>query len=118
MNKQVRYTGIQPQYFPRLHYFARILNIDIFVIRDDAQYVRKHKYPNGLTDKSYQAHSPIKQASGKQLLDIPISHERFAPLYLTKIIYDQSLVKDHLQALRNAYAHGAFFQDIYPQIEK
>jgi len=118
MNKQLRYTGIQPQYFPRLHYFARILNTDIFVIRDDAQYVRKHKYPNGLTDKSYQAHSPIKQASGKQLLDIPIAHERFTPLYLTKIIYDQSLVKDHLKALRNAYAHGPFFQDIYPQIEK
>src|SRR3989344_745861 len=98
----VRYSGIQPQYFPRLHYFARILATDIFVIRNDAQYVRKHKYPNGSIDKSYQAHSPIKQALGRQLLSVPTQHEGFAPLAATKIFYDQTWMQNHLKALQIA----------------
>lgn len=116
--KRVRYSGIQPQYFPRLHYFARILNADIFVLRDDAQYVRKHKYPNGLTDKSYQAHSPIKQALGRQLLSVPTQHEGLAPLTRTKVFYEQTWTQDHLKALQIAYAHAPFFKDLYPQLER
>src|SRR3989344_5086175 len=118
MNRKTRYTGIQPQYFPRLHYFARILAADIFVIRDDAQYVRKHRYPNGLNDKSYQAHSPIKQALGRQLLAVPTRHEGLAPLDATKIFYDQTWVENHLKTLQIAYAHAPFFKDVNPQIEK
>ena len=84
----MRYSGIQPQYFPRLHYFARILNADIFVSRDDAQFLRKHKYPDGKTDKSYQAHTPIKTPSGIYLLNVPTKHEGFIPIYKTAISYN------------------------------
>lgn len=121
MNKKqkkiIRYSGIQPQYFPRLHYFARILNADIFAIRDEAQFVRKHKYPDGKNDKSYQAHTPIKQSFGAQLLTIPTQHEGFIPINETKISYDQDWAEEHLKTLRIAYAHALFFKSVYPDIE-
>ena len=98
-DNRIRYSGLQPQYFPRLHYFARILDADVFVFRDDAQFVRKHKYPNGSTDKSYQAHTPIKQATGRQFLTVMTKHEGFMPLAKTKISYDQKWADDHLKTL-------------------
>ena len=36
----MRVTIYQPQYFPRLHYFNRILNADTFVVLDSAQYTK------------------------------------------------------------------------------
>ena len=113
----MRYSGIQPQYFPRLHYFARILHTDIFVVRDDAQFVRKHKYPDGKTGKSYQAHTPIKQPFGLHLLMVPTQHTGFVPIYNTLVSYDQDWVESHLKTLRLAYAHAKNFQLIYPEIE-
>lgn len=115
--KTVRYTGIQPQYFPRLHYFARILNTDVYAIRDDAQYVRKHKYPNGSVGKSYQAHTPIKQSFGMQLISIPIVHDGFIPLASTKIESNADWVKTHLRTLQIAYANSLNFSVLYPEIE-
>lgn len=113
-----RYSGIQPQYFPRLHYFARILATDIYAIRDDAQFVRKHKYPNGNVDKSYQAHSPIKQSFGRFLLSIPIHHEGFLPLALTKIGRDADWIGGHLKTFKVAYSKAPNFSEIYPELEK
>ena len=116
--KTKRYSGIQPQYFPRLHYFARILNTDIYAIRDDAQYVRKHKYPDGKVDKSYQAHSPVKQSFGRFLLSIPVRHEGFLPLASTKMEQNTQWVEEHLKTLKIAYSKANFFSDIYPELEK
>lgn len=113
----MRYTGIQPQYFPRLHYFARILATDIFVIRDDAQFVRKHKYPDGTTGKSYQAHTPVKQSAGLQFIMVPTKHAGFVPLHETDIAYQEDWVDNHLKTLRIAYANAANFDSIYPEVE-
>lgn len=113
-----RYTGIQPQYFPRLHYFARILNADIFVIRDDAQFVRKHKYPTGKTGKSYQAHTLIKQAQGAQFLTVPTLHQGLMPIAKTKILSSNSWAKNHLKTLQHAYIKSPNFHDFYPEIEE
>lgn len=113
----MRYCGIQPQYFPRLHYFARIINTDIFMLRDDAQYVGKHKYPNGKTGKSYQAHSPIKQSLGSNYLIVPVQHGGFTPLCHTKISYSQTWVTDHLKTLQMAYGRAPFYTTLRPEIE-
>ena len=113
----MRYTGIQPQYFPRLHYFARILNSDIFVVRDDAQFLRKHKYPGNRVDKSYQAHTPIKQAAGIQLLSIPTLHAGFVPIVETSISYDNNWNSDHLKAIELAYTKAPFFSRYFAQIK-
>ncbi len=115
--KTKRYSGIQPQYFPRLHYFARILNADVFVIRDEAQYVRKHKYPNGEVDKSYQAHSPVKQSFGRFLLTVPVHHQGFLPLVSTKLEDSADWVEDHLKTFKISYAKAPQFQEIFPEVE-
>jgi len=114
----MRYTGIQPQYFPRLHYIARILNSDIFVVRDDAQFLRKHKYPGGRVDKSYQAHTPIKQAGGIQFLNIPTLHSGFAPIRATRISYTSQWNLDHLRAIELAYAKAPYFSSNIKEIKE
>ena len=116
--KTKRYSGIQPQYFPRLHYFARIFNTDIYAIRDDAQFVRKHKYPDGRVDKSYQAHSPVKQSFGRFLLAIPVHHEGFLPLAITKIGQNTDWAENHLKTFKVAYSKAPLFSEIYPELEK
>jgi hypothetical protein len=113
----MRYTGIQPQYFPRLHYFARILNTDLFMIRDDAQYVRKHKYPGNRVDKSYQAHSPIKTSNGRFLLSIPISSGPFTPLYETKLADKTTWEADHSKALELAYGGTTNYSELSREIQ-
>lgn len=113
-----RYSGIQPQYFPRLHYFARILNADIFLIRDDAQFVRKHKYPNGKTDKSYQVHTPIKQALNIHFLMVPTMHAGIFPLAKTRISYNENWIENHLKTLQIIYRKAPNFQKLYPEIEE
>jgi hypothetical protein len=113
----MRYTGLQPQYFPRLHYFARILHADIFMIRDDVQFVKKHAYPDGKTGKSYQADTPIKSANNTQLLAIPTKHDGFQSIKETKISYEVDWVESHLKTLQINYAKAVSFSTIFPQIE-
>jgi len=113
----MRYTGIQPHYFPRLHYFARILATDTFVIRDDVQFVRKHKYPDGKTGKSYQAHTPIKHASGIHLLMVPIQHNGQKPINKTEVQYSFEWVEDHLKTIENFYRRAPNFSKIFPEIQ-
>ena len=114
----MRYSGIQPQYFPRLHYFARILNTDIFVVRDDVQFVRKHKYPDGRTDKSFQVHTPIKQSFGIHFLTVLTKHEGFTNLLQTHLSYDQDWVESHLKTIQLSYGKAANFRTLYPEIER
>lgn len=113
----MRYSGIQPQYFPRLHYFARILNTDIFVIRDDAQFVRRHRYPDGRIDKSYQAHTPIKYALGVFFLTVPTVHKGLFPLIKTGVSYDQNWGRRHLKTIQMAYGRAPYFEGVYPEVE-
>lgn len=114
----IRYTGIQPQYFPRLHYFARALQTDIFVFRDDVQFVRKHKYPDGKTGKSYQAHSPIKQPSGLYFLHVPLKHNGVETIAETKISYENDWIENQLKSIENCYKKALNFTLIFTQIKK
>lgn len=115
----MRYSGIQPQYFPRLHYFARILDADIFMIRDEAQFLRKHKYPDGKNGKSYQADTPIKFASGPQFLSVPVKHsaEGLLPIYKTEISYDFPWVEEQIATINLFYARAKNFSKTFPHIE-
>lgn len=112
-----RYSGIQPQYFPRLHYFARILQADIFLIRDDVQFVRKHKYPDGKTGKSFQANSPIKVSNGIFFLTVPIKHNGFSTIKETRLSYDNNWIEAHLKTIQNVYGKSLYFSKIFPDIK-
>lgn len=109
----MRYTGIQPHYFPRLHYFARILNTDLFMVRDDVQFVKKHKYPNGKNDKSYQADTPVKARVGRQFLTVPVKHAVFGPIKKTEISYDTEWPEDHLKTLEFLYRKSPHYDELF-----
>ena len=110
----VRLSGYQPQYFPRLHYFARILDADIFKISDYVQFVRTHTYlrDDGSKERgpSYQVHTPIKQANGLYLLTVPTEHHGLLPINRTVIEYSSKWPHKHLKTIEFAYRktkHGA-----------
>jgi len=83
-----RVTIYQPQFFPRLHYFARILNSAVYGIADNVQFVRKHAYHGDKKSAgpSYQAHTPIKTRNGVLLVDYS-TESGFKSIAETKIVY-------------------------------
>lgn len=96
----VRMVIYQPQFFPRLHYFARILNADIYGVADNVQFVRKHAYhtENGKSSgPSYQAHTPIKTPQGVLLIDYA-TENGFKAINETRIVYTAR--NDKLRPLR------------------
>lgn len=120
-----RLTSYQPQYFPRLHYFARIFNSDVFTISDYLQYVRKHGFlqKDGSTKRgpSYQAHTVIKTADGPLLLDIPIKKggiEGRQPLHKASIEYAIDWQQRHLNHIRQNYAHAPYFNELFPSLSE
>jgi hypothetical protein len=114
----MRLSDIQPQYFPRLHYFARMLESDVFVIRDDVQFVRNHKYPDGLRGVSYQAHTPIKAPEGEHLLTVSVKRGSSLPINQTGVSYDQSWARKHVNVISNFYRSSPNLRALLPDIEQ
>jgi hypothetical protein len=112
-----RLSDIQPQYFPRLHYLARMLASDVFVIRDDVQFVRNHKYPDGSRGPSYQAHTPIKGNNGPALLAVNLKKGNLQRIHEVELSYDQDWTSKHLNIIRNSYGKAPCFKTIYPELE-
>lgn len=116
----MRVTIYQPQYFPRLHYFNRIFNSDIFVILDTAQYVKKIVQIENNTHyrvKSYQSDTPIKLATGTYFLTVPLkSGQSYQPINKTYISYQENWTKQHLFTVKNAYMKASVFQRLYPDV--
>src|SRR5437870_9002763 len=113
----MRYTGIQPQYFPRLHYFARILNTDTFIIRDEVQFVRNLKYPDGKRGPSYQADSPIKLSPGVYLLKIPFKHAGRQAIVETEVSYMENWPHSHVSTIQSGYSKTLNFDKVWPEIK-
>lgn len=113
----MRLSDIQPQFFPRLHYFARMLASDIFVLRDDVQFVRNHKYPDGNRGVSYQAHTPIKTPEGIHLLPVSIKKGGLLPINETQVSYDQPWTQKQINILKNHYGKSPNAKQVIPEIE-
>ena len=118
-----RLAGYQPQYFPRLHYIARILNADIFKCSDTLQYVRRHAYPpvHGKVENgpSFQAHTPVKTARGLHLLDIPTQHvgkKEDRMLHTVGIEYGVPWHEKHLRTIEISYAKASQFKKLFPSL--
>lgn len=113
----MRLSDIQPQYFPRLHYFARMLAADVFVLRDEVQFVRKHKYPDGVTGVSYQAHTPVKAPAGAQLLGVPVTADGRKPIWQVRVCHDQPWARKHVRTIESLYASAPNLRRILPEID-
>lgn len=117
----MRLAGYQPQYFPRLHYFNRVLDSDIFEVSDYVQFVQRHAFPQAdgsmKRDKSFQAHSPIKLSNGVYFLTIPTKDEML-PINQTKISYASNWAEKQLRSLEVAYAKAPNFSRFFPELKE
>jgi len=117
----MRLAGYQPQYFPRLHYYNRVLTSDIFEISDYVQFVAKHAFAQSdgsfKRGKSYQAHTPIKLDQGEFLLAVSV-HDELLPINKTKIDYAHNWPEKHLRSLEVGYRKSPNFSVFYPEIEE
>jgi len=118
-----RLVSYQPQYFPRLHYFARILNADVFCIADNVQFVRKHAYHkadgSNPIGPSYQAHTPIKGANGLLMLDFPTKHSGNLNINETPFGFAKPQERTrHLRIIAEQYRKAPQFPDVYPTLEE
>lgn len=106
----MRITIYQPQYFPRLHYFNRLLDADIFVILDSAQYVKSltHEGERRERHKSYQSDTPVKSPQGVQLLTVPVKHSGKRPIAETEVEYGQKWQARHVGCVRNYYTKAPY----------
>jgi hypothetical protein len=118
-----RLVGYQPQYFPRLHYYARFLNADVFKISDNLQFVRRHAYhsSDGTSSNgpSYQAHTPIKTSQGMYLLDVPVRHEGKKTermLNAIAIDYSKGWREKQLKGIELNYKKAPQFKAIFPSL--
>lgn len=125
MTLATRLVGYQPQFFPRLHYYARVLNADVFVISDYVQYVRKHVYPreDGTSERgpSYQAHTPVKTPAGVKLIDVPVKKGGVGgrqPLNEAKIEYGSPWNRKALNQIDQYYRKAPRFASVFPSLSE
>lgn len=85
----------QLAYWPSLHYFNRILNSDVFVLLDNAQFTRGVKYTNTMR---------IKGRGNIINMTVPIVHTGRREMFVNLIVDDnQPWRKKHYESLRHAY---------------
>ncbi|MDO8510009.1 MAG: WbqC family protein [bacterium] len=116
----MRISGYQPQYFPRLHYFARILDSDIFEISDHFQFVKAHKYPNGERGPSYQADTVVKLGNGPLVLPISVRHDgsNRTQINETGIAYESRWHEKHKKNFTAAFDRSLRALELLPGLDK
>jgi hypothetical protein len=118
----IRLSGYQPQYFPRLHYFNRILDSDVFEISDYVQFVKKHDFPTPdggrQRDKSFQSHTLIKLNQGGHFLTVPADDGSLLPINNTPIDYHTNWPHKHLESIRTGYSKSVNFKRFFAELEE
>lgn len=103
---------MQPTYFPWIGYFHLISLVDIFVIYNDTQLVKR----------SWQTRNRIKTSNGELFLTIPIKKTNARDELKIKnaeINYSNTDWRyKHLMSIKHAYKRAPFFESIFPIIEE
>ncbi len=120
--KAIRLSGYQPQYFPRLHYYNRVLNSDVFELSDYVQFVKKHDFPTPEggreRGKSFQAHTLIKLNQGAHFLSIPVNDSTSLPINQTQIDYHSNWTYKHLESIKTGYSKSLNFRKYFKELEE
>lgn len=110
----MRLAAYQPQYFPRLHYINRALDSDVFVLLDSTQFTRKLKHhgsEGSSTHSSFQAHAPIRLASGHHTLTLPVRHKGRSTAINEAQVADRSeWTRQHLRTIHSGYATAPHYE--------
>lgn len=95
-----------------------MLASDVFVIRDDVQFVRSHRYPDGTRGVSFQAHTPVKAPDGVHLLTVPVKRGGSLPIHRTGVSYDHDWARKHVKSVKSFYSSSPNLRALLPQIEE
>jgi hypothetical protein len=119
----MRAAVYQPQYLPRLHYMNRALDSDVFIVLDSAQFTRKLKHDDPVAGPSvhpsFQAHGPIRLASGRHLLTVPVRHQGVRTSIARTQVGDRSQwVPTHLRSIHSGYANAQEYATRGPELQR
>ena len=98
----------QPRFAPHLHWWNRMLQSDVFVIYDDAQFKRQ----------SWQHRCEVMQGGRRLLVTLPISHQDlFKPINQVHVASGRRWREKLLKTLHFSYGGRSFYQRHRDQIE-
>ncbi len=108
MLKERVIVGHQPQYFPYIGIFNKILKSDVFLFVDSTKFV----------SKVWHNRTIIKDKKDKVFyLTIPVSFKNGQIIKDVKIIKNNWKIK-HLKSISNIYGSSKYFGDLFPLIEE
>lgn len=91
----------QPHYLPWLRYFHKILVSDLFILLDDAQFIRRE----------WHNRNKIKSAQGAIYLTVPVNYKFGNIIKDTTIDNTRRWREKHLNALQTNYGNSPFYKD-------
>ncbi len=89
-----------------------MLNADVFVFRDDVQFVKNHKYPDGSRQPSYQMHTPIFGQQGTRIMNSQTKGKSQLPINQTEVSYEPDWTKKFLNILDECYRKADHYLEI------
>ncbi len=98
----------QPNFWPWIAYFYKILRCDTFVFLDNVQY----------TKNSFINRNKIKTSQGYIWLTVPVSFNFGQKILEVKINNNTDWRKKHLKTLELNYKKAIFFEEIYEIIKE
>jgi len=102
----------QPDFLPHLAFFHRLLNIDLYVIFDSAQFV------DG-TSRSWMHRDQIKTAQGKKWLSLSVEKaNRNTPIKDIQLSTNVDWRANNLNLLHQNYDRAPFSEEIFPYIDE
>ena len=105
----MKVTIHQPDYLPWIGFFYKWLYSDLFIIYDDAQYIKG----------GWQSRDKIRIAEKEQWITVPvITKGRLGQLISeTEINYATDWVRVHLNTMKTYYGKSPYFAEIFPKLE-
>lgn len=101
----------QPDFLPHLGFFDRLLQADVLVLLDNAQYVDS-------TSRSWMHRDKIKTPKGAQWISLSVkSAPRDTPICEIELSDKVDWRTNHINLLRENYRKSPYFVEIFPEIE-
>jgi hypothetical protein len=100
----------QPQYFPYLGFFHKLLCCDVFVVMDDVQFHRR----------AFQHRNYIKTKQGAQMLTVPLRHTKHRDdEIIREMVIDDSTdwSRKHWGSIAANYAKAPYFTDYAKELQ-
>lgn len=98
----------QPGYHPWLGFFKKILDSDIFVLLDDAQYEKKQ----------WHNRNKIRTSNGSSWISVPVKSQFGSNLNEVKIDSSIDWKKLHMKSISLNYSRARYFKQYFNHLEK